>query len=204
MEKITKDQIIFIDSYLKNSGVEYVDVRNEMTDHVATALESMDDDFSENFGQYMLQHKRELLQSNRQFSKLATKRAFKILGNTLFQPWFMLMPVAIVWLSFYFAKSIGNREMADNLQLAFFGAYAIALLPSAINVYRRRGKYSVAARLINVPALALYVANSLFAPYHFYDNAWFSFVSSSLMITVALGIGVAHFNISKNYNLKYS
>jgi hypothetical protein len=37
--KLTKENIVFIDKYLQNSGVFYYDVRVEMLDHVATAVE---------------------------------------------------------------------------------------------------------------------------------------------------------------------
>ena len=38
--KLTPDQIAFIDNYLSNSGAYYTDVRLEMIDHVALAIES--------------------------------------------------------------------------------------------------------------------------------------------------------------------
>ncbi len=39
MKNLTPEQIKFIDTYLKNSGVEFLDVRVEMIDHVASAIE---------------------------------------------------------------------------------------------------------------------------------------------------------------------
>lgn len=37
--RLSKENIQFIDNYLKNSGVSYFDIRMEMLDHVATAVE---------------------------------------------------------------------------------------------------------------------------------------------------------------------
>ena len=39
MKKLTKENIQFIDNYLKNSDVIFDDIRMEMVDHVATAVE---------------------------------------------------------------------------------------------------------------------------------------------------------------------
>ena len=39
MEKLSPKEIRFIETYLKNSGVVFFDVRLEMTDHIASELE---------------------------------------------------------------------------------------------------------------------------------------------------------------------
>ena len=40
--ELSKEQISFIDQYLKNKGVKYWDIRLEMVDHVASKLEKND------------------------------------------------------------------------------------------------------------------------------------------------------------------
>lgn len=55
--KLTDKEIRFIDTYLNNSGIVYEDIRFEMTDHVATAMEAMEGDFYENFREYMIANK---------------------------------------------------------------------------------------------------------------------------------------------------
>ena len=40
MKKLCKENIQFIETYLENSDVYYADIRMEMTDHVASAIES--------------------------------------------------------------------------------------------------------------------------------------------------------------------
>lgn len=39
MQKITQEQIKFIDNYLQKSDVIFVDIRDELTDHIASAVE---------------------------------------------------------------------------------------------------------------------------------------------------------------------
>jgi len=36
--KLTNDNIKFIDNYLKNSQVEFFDIRMEMVDHISSAI----------------------------------------------------------------------------------------------------------------------------------------------------------------------
>jgi hypothetical protein len=40
--KLSKDQIITIDDYLKENGVKYWDIRLELIDHLASKLEKQD------------------------------------------------------------------------------------------------------------------------------------------------------------------
>lgn len=66
--KLIQEQFQFIDNYLLNSGVEYLDVRMEMNDHIASAIEDeMQKDtsqtFYEVFKNYMICNKKSLLQN---------------------------------------------------------------------------------------------------------------------------------------------
>lgn len=67
--KLTKENIQFIDNYLKNSEVIYYDIRMEMLDHVATAIEqkmkSEQLDFYDAFKDYMVVHKTAVLKNNK-------------------------------------------------------------------------------------------------------------------------------------------
>jgi hypothetical protein len=68
MVVLNQEQIRFIDDYLQGSKVRYVDVRSELTDHIATAVEhKMQDealDFYEAFKAFMAVNKQQLLQRN--------------------------------------------------------------------------------------------------------------------------------------------
>ncbi|AWI25056.1 hypothetical protein [Flavobacterium pallidum] len=66
---LTPENIEFIDKYLRNSDVIYADIRSEMTDHIATAIEAemteTGGEFLILFKDYMVQHKKELMKMNR-------------------------------------------------------------------------------------------------------------------------------------------
>ena len=86
--KLTSDQITFIDNYLSNSGVYYTDVRLEMIDHIASAIESQLNqnsclDFYSCFKDYMVQNKISLLNNLKQYKKQVTWSIFKRFFKTL-------------------------------------------------------------------------------------------------------------------------
>ncbi len=77
--KLSIENIWFIDNYLEHSGVYYYDVRLEMIDHIASKLEEKyeNNTFEEAFKMYMLENKKELLENNKTFKRLANKKLLK-------------------------------------------------------------------------------------------------------------------------------
>jgi uncharacterized protein with von Willebrand factor type A (vWA) domain len=67
--KLSKENIRFIDNYLKFNEVVYFDIRLEMLDHVATAVEQkMNEEqleFYDAFKEYMVQNKKEVMKFNK-------------------------------------------------------------------------------------------------------------------------------------------
>jgi hypothetical protein len=106
MEKLTLENIAFIDNYLKNSGVTYLDIRMEMTDHIASEIENRIEKggkrgFYPIFKDYMLDHKTALLKNYNRFKiKVTKKMAIKVFHN-LYHPkvlLFALLATAAVYL----------------------------------------------------------------------------------------------------------
>jgi len=202
---LTAQQIVFIDHYLENSGIDYTDIRIEMTDHVAAALEAMEgDDFDENFRLYMLEHKQELLKNNSHFKRMATRRAFRVLGSTLIKPLFLILPFVIVYLSFYFSQFTGVDEMSDNLQLVYLSTLFLPIVPLVMSHLNGKKKFSVASKVVNVPGLILYLAHSVSRPWRFYDNAWASFVFFAVLITISVAVAFTAYTQTGKYSLRYN
>lgn len=93
MKFLSPEQIAFIDRYLANQGVKYDDVRRELTDHIASALEweyPDDYNFREAFKAYMVVHKRTLLRLAKgpQWWSAVLWQQF---GRFLIQPWVLLV-----------------------------------------------------------------------------------------------------------------
>ncbi len=116
---LAKEDIQFIDTYLENSEVVYADIRMEMVDHVATAIENEmirgdDRGFYDVFKDYMLENKRLLLENNKQFLKQTTKK----LSDQLLKALFSLRSAVLAFLIgtiIYFGFQNFNPEHIQNL-----------------------------------------------------------------------------------------
>ena len=86
---LSSENIKFIDNYLKNSEVIYYDIRMEMLDHVATAVElkmqAENIDFYDAFKSYMVVNKNEILKGNKE-EGLYFKEPLKKFGLFVIQP----------------------------------------------------------------------------------------------------------------------
>jgi hypothetical protein len=98
--RLTTDNIQFIDNYLRNSEVIYYDIRMEMLDHVATAVEQKMEveniDFYDAFKSYMVLNKKEILKGNKFWSIYSKDTILNFLK-------FLIHPLMIlIGVSFYF------------------------------------------------------------------------------------------------------
>lgn len=197
--KLTAEQIQFIDTYLKNSGVEYVDIRFEMTDHVATALEEEEGDFMEHFKRYMIYHKRNLLSGNRRFKQLAVKRATAELCKTLYGFWVLPALLILVFGTHYFFADINLSDAACYLRILFFAAYFTGMAVSY-----NKGKYSVTSKLYGVCGLVLYYAGMIVAPERLIPNLWVVFTIYSVIILMGCALSITAIRLHKHYKTRYA
>ncbi|TAF68061.1 MAG: hypothetical protein EAZ58_09435 [Flavobacterium sp.] len=105
MVVLNQEQIRFIDDYLQGSKVRYVDVRSELMDHIATAVEhKMQDealDFYEAFKAFMAVNKSQLLQrNNATFAYL--KEGIVSFCHTLWHPINLIFGGMLLFLMGYF------------------------------------------------------------------------------------------------------
>jgi hypothetical protein len=128
---LTSENIQFIDNYLKNSEVIYYDIRMEMLDHVATAVEQKKEleniDFYDAFKSYMIINKKEILKGNKFWSVYSKDTIISFL-KFLLHPIMILIVVSFylfyknVEVSNYFSDSFTVRNLffVFMIILAFF------------------------------------------------------------------------------------
>lgn len=75
MPKLTANQIKFIDTYLKNSGVFYMDIRAELIDHIASGIEASGKEVD--LQEYLQAIKPQIKHMNRHFERIALRRNLK-------------------------------------------------------------------------------------------------------------------------------
>ena len=142
MQKLTPEQITFIDTYLQKSDVIFVDVRAELTDHIASAVEEKMEienvDFYEAFKGFMAHNKKELLR--RKNNILPPLFSF---GKTLYQPYNLVIGVIILLFFYFISQSSNAQNILKNIYLSiFYGIFAFALLQGIYTlVIRKRFAY---------------------------------------------------------------
>ena len=103
--KLNKENIQFIDNYLKNSEVIYYDIRMEMLDHVSSAIEQKMElehlDFYDAFKSYMVVNKKEILKGNKE-EGLNFKEPLKKFGLFVIKP-FQIVLALSVFIGVYFS-----------------------------------------------------------------------------------------------------
>ncbi|WP_396165765.1 hypothetical protein [Flavobacterium sp.] len=145
--KLTKDDIVFIDTYLIKNEVIYVDIRLEVLDHIALAVEQKmevdNQDFYDAFKDFMVQHKKEILRNNKTHSGFNLHAAQNFL-LFLIKPYWLVF-VVVLFLFFKYVKV--NSYFSQNFtfgNLIFVMIASIALFQFVyFYVYLKKRFYSI-------------------------------------------------------------
>lgn len=145
---LTKENIKFIETYLVNSGVRYLDIRMEMLDHIATDIEatlnSKAISFYDAFKAYMVIHKKELLENNTKlYRQVAAKKVFKAF-KTKFFSFAALSVFGILFFGLSILEKVLHAEQFLWV-LEFFPSLIIggAMVMYALSFRSAHGRYSV-------------------------------------------------------------
>jgi hypothetical protein len=149
MNKLTTEQIKFIDDYLYNAGVRFADIRFEMTDHAATAIEVMDGDFGQNFYAYMASHKRELLAGNKKFKKEAIGNSFRLIKNNLLKPYFLGLACIFFLTGYYLLPTIGFDDLY-GIFIMISSGLSLVFIVGFLYYWFGKERYSVIDKLFIV------------------------------------------------------
>ena len=135
MKKLTSKDIAFIDTYLKKAGVEFLDIRVEMTDHVASAIEQEMEQqpnltFYSAFKSYMIRYKKSLLKNAKKQKWSIDWKVLLNIKNELFK-----MPGLLIGGGFLAILSTVNMaQLEENLWfqilvlVVFLTAYLVPVI----------------------------------------------------------------------------
>ena len=128
MFKLTPQNIQFIDNYFKNSEVIYYDIRMEMLDHVATALEhtmqAENLDFYDAFKNYMVVNKKEILKGNKG-EGLHFKEPLKKFGIFVIQPFQLFLALITYLMVYFFTQYFGINDFTKCIYITLIITYLI-------------------------------------------------------------------------------
>lgn len=213
--KITSDNIQFIDTYLENSHVKYIDIRLEMVDHVATAIEAEMNagdtrDFYYIFKDYMVANKRLLLNDNKQFLKNTDKKLSKVLFKQLLS-WQCLLVFVGVFLLLRYVELNDDfstlKYWLGGMPLVGFLAFYFGYL--SVIQYLKLNRFSAVERLSFLFAISFQVFafcwnmsnTTLFSEYVLLIKGITSFAMALLLAMVLVTIRLIKANKNRYQNI---
>ncbi len=199
MPKLTQQQVQFIYNYLENSGIQYLDARVEMTDHVASGLEAMEGDFYENFKTYMLEHKESLLAQYGRFKKIALNKGLTVLKNNVFSLWFVAAVAVLVLLGDPAANFYSEEIIVDGYSiLALVPGGILALYLTYTKVFCK-WSFSIMDQLFAVFLWAGFIID----PIHFLETPVSRAIYYSTGIVFNTATVISYYKIHTRYNRLY-
>lgn len=152
--KLTQDHIHFIDTYLKNTDIQFVDVRLELLDHIASAVEQdMEENnrsFYDAFKEYMVRHKKQLERDYEKLRKDLQKKSFDVLGRKMVTPPFLVLLVFSIVL---LLVSEQRFEYSFPYVKFVFGAHVFTGLVYFVNTIAKRSNRFSSLEMLVWPIL---------------------------------------------------
>jgi len=204
--KLTEEQIQFIDKALIKVGINYIDIRIELTDHIAAALEQKDERFEHHLKGYMLAHKSELRKLNIRFIIIAMGKAYKQLLVTLLKPLFLVITAVIFTAASFMNTYFGKAETIMALYMIYIGICCLVTSLSGASLFdvtfNRKKQYSYSFGFAFIYVLLFYPAMQLlFHEEYFSDTTLILCFTAAIMFSLAMYITAKQFN--KHYKLQY-
>lgn len=198
--KLTADNIKFIDSYLTNSGIKYIDIRMEMTDHIATALEGMDGLFYDNFKKYMAANKSQFLSTNRKFANAAINTSVKNIGKEMLGRWF-LVPLATMFGGLYFFKP-DMVTFDDYSQLTYVAIFLSFIIYYTAARGSKRNLFSVADKVLISGWVVIYFGFNIIIHMRIEDD--YKLFIYAFLISFTIAVVSAFYKMIRKYKLQYN
>lgn len=149
MDKLTQEQIKAVDTALWDIGIKFLDIRIEMTDHAATAIEEMEGDFKQNLENYIAQNKKELQKNYSQFRTNASVKSVKLLFWNMLSFRFIAIMAIVYALFFAEFKYEGLEETSGTfLILSVIFMCGSFMYTCYVNFVRSTKVFSTAERLM--------------------------------------------------------
>jgi hypothetical protein len=196
--KLTEAQIALIDKALVKAGIRYVDVRMELTDHVAAILEQKD----ERFEHYILQHRKELKALNRKFIAIAMLKVYKQLFIRMLSPLFLLV-TAIAFGAVYVINTVFERAVTILvLFLIYTGICCLIKSLSGFSMidatFNRKKQYSYSFGFSFIYLLLFYPTLQVFI-----NQDSLSDMILMVYFTIAITLSFAMYTTVRKFNKKY-
>ena len=152
MNKLTFEDIQFINTYLVNSDIVFTDIRVEMIDHVASEIESTINDgdtrgFYYIFKDYMVKNKTNLLKNRRQYYKASDKKILKAVLKKTFSFLGLILFFSVFFSLNLANEFVGNQNIFTFINSALFGTMIIVGFIYSVFIKKKKERYSSVERI---------------------------------------------------------
>lgn len=199
MRQLSNEEIKFIDNYLQKSDIVFVDVRAELTDHIASAVEERMEtenvDFYDAFKDFMIHNKKEILKSKNYFL-----HSLLNFGKTLYKPYNICIALFII-VTFYFNQNFEQEKFLKTIHTGLFCSILIISLIQLVYtiVYKKRFIY---IEKVTFSLLIIYYINLFFNG--FYKDFYGNYLSLGITVFLFLAFLVHYGTTIRNFKRKYS
>lgn len=167
--KLNQNQVQFIDGYLQRNDVIYIDIRAEMIDHIATAVEEKIEieniDFHEAFVSYVNSNRKEIFSMNKN-SWRSTLSELKNYFQFFLKPKSLFAVVSIIMLFFMLRETKFYTFMKEDLSFYFLLIFLGYSVLSMIYFYGIKKKRYYFIERTNIVLSILYWINLfIFKPF---------------------------------------
>ncbi len=206
--KLSKENLVFIDTYLLNSNVVHTDVRLELTDHIASAIEqelteNTTTTFYQVFKQYMVENKKTLLGNTKKFANASLKKTC-----SLFLSHFISFKNIVLLVFLFGIQKLLLQYFPVMELIIFFVSFLYVFFMVLFFLSSKKIKNSSLVTLLNLHLLILQLIS--FSMIQFQDELLNAFGVNTLLIvfSVLISMMAVLLNIildfKKEYKLKYS
>ena len=199
---LTKEQLQFIDTYLENSDIVYIDVRREMVDTVATSIEqqmTIETDFYVAFKSYMVKHKKDLQDSNSKLKLLLDRQLLMKLAKKLIT----IKLLFSMLIAFFISLSVATTTLFQNYSFYIpIGIIAVFLVSNIGLLKKIPKRVSAIERMAGLMFLFVQTVSV------FYQTVGISLSNSNielycLLLSLLVGILISFMSVISNLIEKY-
>jgi hypothetical protein len=209
--KLSKENLQFIDTYLLNSNVVHTDVRLELTDHVASAIEkelteNTNTTFYQVFKQYMVENKTTLLGNTKKFANASLKKTCSLFLRHFISFKNIVLLVFLFGIQKLLLQYFPVKELIISLCYLSIFLYVVFML--VFSLIRKKIKYSSLDSLLTFQLLINYIF--IFPMIQFHDRLLNAFDANTLLIVFSVLISIMAvllkliLGFKKEYKLKYN
>ena len=212
MTKLTKEDIQFIDNYLDNSEIIYADIRMEMTDHVASEIESLikadeSQSFYVVFKNYMAENKASLLDQNKQFVSSVVNENTRLIFKELISYKTVLIFIVLALLSYNVLSEFNVTIIKNIFAIPLFSMMPLAFIyfiGSKIYNYSRFSGVERLGFMYTVLFQVIHLISIIIKPKIIdgIDNLTISIAFTTCIVLIYVFVKVTY-NVITNYLLKY-